>query len=51
MTDLDDRAEALIVAADRAQHMAEERGETFDPASVTGPTTIYRIDGTGAVVR
>ena len=34
-----------------AQHMAEEKGESFDPESVKGPMTIYRIQGTGAVVR
>jgi hypothetical protein len=30
------------------QHMAEEQGEEFDPASVTGPATIWRIRGEGA---
>lgn len=30
--------------------MAEEHGETFDPASVTGPQTIFRIRGSGAVI-
>ena len=34
-----------------AEHRAEEKGESFDPASVTGPETIYRIRGIGAVVR
>jgi len=29
---------------------AEEHGETFDPASVTGPQTIFRIRGSGAVI-
>lgn len=33
------------------EHLAEERGEAFDPASVTGPLTLYRIEGSGAVVR
>ena len=33
------------------KHMAEENGKTFDPARVTGPVTIYQIQGTGAVVR
>lgn len=33
-----------------AQHLAEEQGEEFDPASVTGPLTLYQIDGQGAVV-
>ena len=34
-----------------ARHMAEEKGEAFDEASVTGPMTIYRIQGTGAIVK
>ncbi|HKJ03039.1 MAG TPA: DUF4920 domain-containing protein [Longimicrobiales bacterium] len=29
---------------------AEEHGETFDPASVQGPQTIFRIRGAGAVI-
>ena len=29
---------------------AEEHGETFDPASVQGPQTIFRIRGSGAVI-
>jgi hypothetical protein len=33
------------------RHMAEERGEAFDPATVTGPMTIYEIAGEGAIVR
>lgn len=32
------------------QHMAEERGEEFDPASVTTGATIYQIGGLGAQV-
>lgn len=32
------------------EHLAEERGEPFDPASVEGPRTYYRIEGSGAVV-
>lgn len=32
-------------------HQAEERGETFDPASVTGPLTIWRIKGVGAEIK
>ncbi|MHC4408989.1 MAG: DUF4920 domain-containing protein [Planctomycetota bacterium] len=32
-------------------HKAEEKGEEFDPASVTEPLTYVRIDGVGAVVR
>jgi NACalpha-BTF3-like transcription factor len=34
----------------RARHEAEERGTKFDPASVSGPMTIYQIAGTGAVI-
>jgi len=34
----------------QAQHMAEERGEEFDPSTITGPQTIYRIRGTGAII-
>ena len=30
--------------------LAEEKGEEFDPSTVTGPMTLYQIDGTGAVV-
>jgi len=38
-------------ALEQAQHMAEERGEEFDPSTVPeGPQTIYRIRGIGAVV-
>lgn len=33
------------------QHLAEEKGETFDPATVEGPEVSYRIDGAGARVR
>lgn len=33
-----------------AEHRAEEQGEEFDPASVTGPETTYRIRGAGAVI-
>jgi hypothetical protein len=34
-----------------AAYQAEEKGEEFDPASVTEAQMIVRIDGTGAVVR
>ena len=34
-----------------AAHQAEERGEEFDPASVTEARRIVRIDGSGAVIR
>jgi len=34
----------------QAKHEAEENNKKFDPASITGPKTIYQISGTGAVV-
>jgi cytochrome c-type biogenesis protein CcmE len=37
-------------AVERAKHHAEETGTKFDPASVTGPSTVFQIQGTGAVV-
>lgn len=37
-------------AVDYYRHLAEEKGETFDPASVTGPTTIYQLGGIGVAV-
>lgn len=37
-------------AVERAKHEAEEKGTKFDPASITGPLTVYQIQGTGAVV-
>jgi hypothetical protein len=37
-------------ALEQAQHHAEERGEEFDPATVTGPETIYQIRGLGAEI-
>lgn len=33
------------------QHLAEEKGEEFDPASISGPMTVYQIEGQGAVLR
>ncbi len=32
------------------KHEAEENGKPFDAATVTGPTVIYQIQGTGAVI-
>ncbi len=32
------------------KHRAEEQGTTFDPASVTGPVSFYRIKGLGAEI-
>jgi hypothetical protein len=37
-------------ALEQARHEAEEHGETFDPGSVTGPTTTYQIRGLGAII-
>ncbi|MEJ5368454.1 MAG: DUF4920 domain-containing protein [Bryobacteraceae bacterium] len=37
-------------AIERAKHEAEENNKPFDPASITGPVTIYQIQGTGAVI-
>jgi len=34
-----------------AKYQAEEAGKPFDPASVTGPMTTVKLDGTGAVLR
>ncbi len=32
------------------EHLAEEKGEVFDPTSVTGPITIYQVKGSGAEI-
>ncbi|NOX37792.1 MAG: DUF4920 domain-containing protein [Calditrichaeota bacterium] len=32
------------------EHHAKEHGEPFDPSTVTGPMTIYRIKGLGIVI-
>lgn len=37
-------------AREQARAHAEETGEEFDPASVTGPKTIYQLKGLGAVI-
>jgi hypothetical protein len=34
----------------RAKHEAEEQGRKFNPASVKSGTTIYQIQGTGAIL-
>jgi hypothetical protein len=34
----------------QAKHEAEENHKKFDPASITGPKTIYQIAGSGAVI-
>jgi len=38
-------------AIERAKHHAEEVGQKFDPASVTGPEVFYQIRGLGAVIK
>jgi hypothetical protein len=43
-----ERTEEEAVAA--ARHRAEERGLEFDPSTVTGPETIYRVKVHGAVI-
>jgi hypothetical protein len=37
-------------AIEQAKHHAEEQKKPFDPASVTGPTVVYQLKGTGAVI-
>ncbi len=37
-------------AVEWRKHHAKELGEEFDPSTVTGPETIYRIWGLGAVI-
>lgn len=32
------------------RHLAEEKGASFDPATVTGPEVTYRLRGLGAVI-
>jgi len=44
---LDLTVEQLI---EQGQYEAEEHGTEFDPASITGPETIYRIRGIGALI-
>ena len=34
----------------RKKEEAEEKGKPFDPASVKGGTTIYQVQGSGAVI-
>jgi hypothetical protein len=41
----------LEASRDYAKYQAEEAGRAFDPASVTAPTRIVRLDGVGAVLR
>ena len=37
-------------AIEHFQHVAEEKGEDFDPSIITGPMTIYQIKGLGAEI-
>ena len=37
-------------ALDYQRHKAREKGISFDPATVTGPQTIYRVRALGAVI-
>jgi Domain of unknown function (DUF4920) len=34
----------------QAKHEAEENNRPFDPKSITGPKTVYQIQGTGAEI-
>jgi hypothetical protein len=38
-------------AIDYAEHLAEEKGEPFDPSTVTEPYVFYQIAGKGALIR
>ncbi|MBI5507936.1 MAG: DUF4920 domain-containing protein [Deltaproteobacteria bacterium] len=38
-------------AAAYAKHIAEEKGETYDPATAPGGQVVYQVNGEGAVVR
>jgi hypothetical protein len=37
-------------AVEYFKHIAEESNKEFDPATVTGPMTIYQIKGLGAEI-
>ena len=37
-------------AIEHFQHVAEEKGQEFDPSTITGPVTIYQIKGLGAEI-
>lgn len=37
-------------AIEHFQHVAEEKGQEFDPTTITGPMTIYQIKGLGAEI-
>lgn len=36
---------------DWKQHLADEKGTSFDPSTVTGPEVTYRLRGLGAVIQ
>jgi hypothetical protein len=38
-------------AIEHFEHVAEEKGEKFDPSTITGPMTLYQIKGLGAVIQ
>jgi len=38
-------------AIEMARHRAEEQGTAFDPTTITGPVTSYRVKGLGAVIQ
>ncbi len=52
------RAEGVVEAMELTKddavkyfaHLAEEQGTAFDSSTVTGPMTIYRVKGKGAVI-
>ena len=37
-------------AIEHFDHVAEEKGEDFDPSTITGPMTIYQIKGLGVEI-
>ena len=41
----------LEEAVEYYSHVAEEKGEDFDPASVTGAVTLFQIKGLAAEIR
>lgn len=38
-------------AIEHYKHLAEEKGESFDPATVTGPLTLYMLMTSGATIQ
>jgi len=38
-------------AIEHFEHVADEKGVEFDPATITGPMTIYQIKGLGAEIQ